>query len=67
LDSVAPEVKTISRGSAPMRLATSARAASTASAASRPKPWLAEWGLPNLSVNHGSIASTTRGSVGVVA
>ena len=38
-DSVAPEVQTISRGSALMRSATWTRACSTASSASRPKLW----------------------------
>ena len=65
--SVAPEVSTISRGSAPISAATSARAASTASAASWPMPCSALCGLPNRSVNQGSIACTTRGSQGVVA
>ena len=67
LDSVAPDVKKISRGRAPISPATCARAASTASLASAPKAWLSEWGLPNLPEKYGSMASTTRGSVGVVA
>ena len=44
--SVAPEVKTISRGSAPIRCATCARARSTASAASQPKRCEPLAGLP---------------------
>lgn len=46
-DSVAPEVQTISRGSALMRSATWTRACSTASSASRPKLWNRDAGLPN--------------------
>ncbi len=65
--SVAPLVKTISRGSAPIRAATSARAVSTAASAWRPMLCSALCGLPNCSVNQGSIAATTRGSQGVVA
>ncbi len=65
--SVAPEVRMISRGSAPISAATSARAASTAASASRPSACSALCGLPKRSVNQGSIASTTRGSQGVVA
>ncbi|CFO66834.1 Uncharacterised protein [Bordetella pertussis] len=66
-DSVAPEVQTISRGSALTSLATSSRAFSTASSASQPKAWLREAGLPKLSYNQGIIFSTTLGSTGVVA
>jgi len=65
--SVAPDVSTISRGSAPISRATSARAASTAASASRPMTCSALWGLPNISVKYGSIAATTRLSHGVVA
>ena len=43
------------------------RAASTASSASQPKAWLRLAGLPKCCVKNGSIASTTRGSTGVVA
>jgi len=67
LASVAPEVSTISRGSAPTSAATWARAASTASSASRPMACSALCGLPNRSVNQGSMAASTRGSQGVVA
>ncbi len=67
LASVAPEVNTISRGSAPIRAATSARAVSTAASASWPMACSALCGLPKRSVNQGSIASSTRGSHGVVA
>ncbi len=65
--SVAPLVKTISLRSAPSRSATWRRAVSTPSSASQPKAWLRLPGLPNFSVKYGSIASTTRGSQGVVA
>jgi hypothetical protein len=47
--SVAPEVQTISRGSAPIREATRSWAISTASSAAQPKAWLREAGLPNYS------------------
>ena len=64
---MAPLVKQISRGSAPMRSATCRRAAATASRAAHPKAWCRLDGLPNASVKKGVIASTTRGSTGVVA
>ncbi len=63
LDSVAPEVKTISSGCAPKKRATRARASSSAAVASSPIPCRDE-GLPKRSVMYGSIASTTRGSTG---
>jgi hypothetical protein len=66
-DSVAPLVKMISRAVAPIRAATSRRAASTACWAFQPHWWLADAGLPNCSRKNGSIASSTRGSTGVVA
>src|SRR6266496_182974 len=67
IDSVPPEVKTISFGSrAPSKRARSVRARSTAASASHPKGWLRLAGCPNFSVKYGSIASTTRGSHGVV-
>ena len=66
-DSVAPEVKTISRACAPRAAATCSRARSTASLASQPKRCEMLAALPYSSVKYGSIASTTRGSVGVVA
>ena len=66
-DSVAPEVKTISRGSAPRAAAITSRAAPTAASARRPKTWLREAAFPKCSVKYGSIASRTRGSTGVVA
>ena len=50
-----------------MRAAICSRASSTASSASQPKAWLRLAALPNFSVKYGSIASTTRGSVRVVA
>jgi hypothetical protein len=65
--SVAPEVKTISRASAPIRAATWPRAVSTASSAKRPMACSAECGLPKCSVKKGSMACTTRGSHCVVA
>lgn len=43
------------------------RAVSTASSASQPYRCVREWGLPYCSVMKGSMASTTRGSMGVVA
>src|SRR5262245_50557690 len=67
IESVPPEVKTISLGSrAPTNRAMCARAASQAPSASHPKGWLRLAGWPNFSVKYGSIASTTRGSQGVV-
>jgi hypothetical protein len=66
-DSVAPEVNMISFGSAPITRATCSRARSTASSAAQPNGWLREAALPKTSVKNGSIASTTRGSVRVVA
>src|SRR2546422_6668702 len=65
--SVPPEVKTSSFGSrAPISVAILARAASTAPSASHPNGWFRLAGWPNFSVKYGSIASTTRGSHGVV-
>ena len=66
-DSVAPEVKTISSGAAPMRAATCSRARSTARCASWPNAWLRPDGLPYFSPKNGSMAATTAGSAGVVA
>ena len=60
-------MKTISFGSrAPISLAICSRALSTAASASQPKAWLRLAGCPNFSVKYGSIASSTRGSTGVV-
>ena len=67
LDSVAPLVKTISRGVAPISEAMAARAASTASSASQPNEWLRLAALPKRSPKYGSMASNTRESTGVVA
>jgi hypothetical protein len=67
MDSVAPLVQTISRGSALIRLATWPRDFSTAASASQPQAWLREAGLPKCSRSQGIMASTTRGSHGVVA
>ena len=64
--SVAPEVQTISLPLAPISAATCSRAISTASSAAQPKEWLRLAALPNSSVKYGSIASSTRGSTGVV-
>jgi hypothetical protein len=64
--SVPEAVKTISPERAPRSAATSSRAASTASRAARPQRWIDD-GLPCRSPSHGSIASRTRGSTGVVA
>ena len=66
-DSVAPLVKTISPAVAPISAATSRRAASTASCAFQPYACWRLAGLPKCSVKYGSIASSTRGSTGVVA
>ena len=66
-DSVAPEVKTISFAEAFIARATCSRAASTAASASQPKTWPREAGLPKTCVKYGVIASSTRGSTGVVA
>ena len=67
MDSVPPEVNTISLGSrAPISAASSSRARSTAPSASQPKGWLRLAGWPNFSVKYGIIASRTRGSTGVV-
>ena len=66
-DSVAPEVQTISRGSAPTNFATSSRAFSTAFSAVQPYGWLRAAGLPKCSVMYGIIFAATRGSTGVVA
>jgi len=65
--SVAPLVKTISRGEQPMPSAISSRDWSTAALASCPKLWLVLPALPKRWVKYGSIASSTRGSTGVVA
>jgi hypothetical protein len=65
--SVAPDVQMISRGSAPTNAATCSRALSTPRSASHPNGWLREAGLPKFSRRYGNIASTTRGSTGVVA
>ncbi len=67
MDSVAPEVQMISRGSALTSAATCSRACSTARSASQPKAWLREAGLPKFPCRNGSIFSSTRGSTGVVA
>ncbi len=66
LDSVAPLVKTISLAVAPISAATSRRARSTASCARHPHACVLDAGLPKTSVKYGIIASTTRGSTGVV-
>jgi hypothetical protein len=66
-DSVAPLVKMISFGLAPIRSATCLRAVSTASSAAQPKAWLRLAALPKSCVKYGVIASSTRGSTGVVA
>jgi hypothetical protein len=52
---------------APTSFATCSRAYSTASSDAQPKLWLRLAALPNFCVKKGSIASTTRGSTGVVA
>jgi hypothetical protein len=59
-------VNTISSGWAPMSRATWPRAAVSACAGLALYRWLLD-GLPKWALRYGSIASTTRGSVGVVA
>ena len=66
-DSVAPLVKMISFAVAPISEATCWRAFSTASSPAQPNEWLRLAAFPNFSVKYGSIASSTRGSIGVVA
>src|SRR5271157_494529 len=65
--SVAPLVKTISRAAAPASSAIRRRAASTAFSASQPNLWVRLAALPNLGPKKGSMASSARGSTGVVA
>ena len=65
-DSLPLAVKTISAGSAPTSAATLARASSTAARARCPNQCRLE-GLPKSSRRNGSMASSTRGSTGVVA
>ena len=65
--SVAPEVNTISLGSAPIRPARAARASSTAASATLPITCSTLCGLPYCSEKYGSMAATTRGSQRVVA
>jgi hypothetical protein len=60
-------VKTISLGDAFMPSATWRRPSSTAASASQPKTWLRDEALPKARVRYGIIASSTRGSTGVVA
>ncbi len=57
----------ISLAVAPISLAICSRAFSTACSASQPKAWLRLAALPKLAVKYGIIASSTRGSSGVVA
>lgn len=64
--SVAQPVKTISRGCAPISVATCSRARLTAWAARRPWAWLLD-GLPNCDCSHGAKALKTSGATGVVA
>ena len=65
-DSVAPLVKKISSGCAPINVATWSRALSTASSAAHPQAWLRLEGSPNWSVKYGIMASSTSRSMGVV-
>ncbi len=64
LASVAPEVKTISAGVAPVNPATRSRASSSAWRAASPSDRNRIDGFPKCSVIWGIIASTTRGSTG---
>src|SRR5580704_6363607 len=66
-DSVAPLVKMISFGVAPISEAICCRALSTASSPAHPKLWLRLAALPNFSVKYGNMAASTRWSIGVVA
>ncbi len=68
LASVAPEVQTTSRGSAPIKLATSTRASSTAASACQPNICERDAGLPKWpdGVKNSTIRSATAGSTGVV-
>ncbi|GIT12684.1 MAG: hypothetical protein CM1200mP34_0900 [Verrucomicrobiales bacterium] len=59
-------VKTTWRGSAPISLATCPRAASIIRAGSVARSYALD-GLPQCSVRHGNIASTTSGATRVVA
>jgi hypothetical protein len=63
---VAPLVNTTSEGWQPRASARVLRARSTAARASCPKLWTL-LGLPKTSPKYGRMASSTRGSVGVVA
>ena len=67
LDSVAPLVKMISFALAPIRAATCRRAASTASSAFHPKACVRLAALPKCTEKYGSMASSARGSTGVLA
>ena len=67
MTSVAPEVKMISSGVAPISAATFARASSTRSEAARPGACVADAGLPCVLERHSAMAATTRGSTGVLA
>ena len=64
--STQPVVKPI-KITAPNSVFALGAAFSTASSASQPQAWLRDAGLPKCSRSHGTIASTTRGSTGVVA
>jgi len=64
--SVPQLVKTMWRGSAPMSAATCSRAVSIMRAGALARPYALD-GLPQCSVRHGNIASTTSGATRVVA
>jgi hypothetical protein len=64
--SVPQLVKTILRGSAPMSLATCSRASAIMRAGALARSYALD-GLPQCSVRHGNIASTTSGATRVVA
>ena len=65
--SVAPDVKMISSGSAPMRRAIRVAASAMAAFATYPNAWSFECGFPNVSDQKGAIAAAARGSRGVEA
>ena len=64
--SVPPDVKTISDGSAPMSLATAARASSSTALARWPNAWM-EDALPGHSLSAADTASATSAGTGAVA
>ena len=66
-EALEPDVKMISFSEAPIRLAICSRAVCTDSSAFQPNAWLRIAALPKSFWKKGSMASSTRGSTGVVA